>query len=473
MGTLRAVPVCGMTVGNSQSWPSSGSIWDRVMARRSFQCFFAIFLSAITSTGYAETNAAREYTRHDFRKSFELILIQARKGSVVAENDLGKMYFRGQGVERNYGEAIAWFTLAANGGYAEAQSNLGVMYRDGLGTERDDFYALMWFRLAAAQNFARAQYYLGTYYEAGRVVHENREEAKRWYQLAADRGDKMARAAFDAISNDQLRPKSFRAVGPQNQPMPPRFMTVDSQPNGDFLPPAPPAPTPSEPHKPEQLQEPEATSATASTQLSASPQAAENSCLNVISDSLEDSATVRAITNRLIEAIGTFRIEGELNENKQPDFNLTHIECRKQDGISNDQDMLCILNSAIVEAKSERPNYQKPNCSLNLIDSTYSMKQLTSGVYLGIEENFGKCFDTMLTIDLNLKRVSRSFRKNVSTDQINKTASTLFPNICKLPPSQTLMNCTAWAKLRQHSAADAPVSSARYCDFTDAADKIR
>ena len=46
----------------------------------------------------------------------------------MAQNGLGIMYAKGEGVPQDYSKALKWFGLAADKGDAGAQYNLGLMY---------------------------------------------------------------------------------------------------------------------------------------------------------------------------------------------------------------------------------------------------------------------------------------------------------------------------------------------------------
>jgi hypothetical protein len=107
-----------------------------------------------------------------------------------------------------------------------------------------------------------------------------------------------------------------------------------------------------------------------------------------------------------IYAAGTFRIEGEGGEGKQPNFNLAMINCEKQLDERGRASLGCTVTQAVVWATSDKPNTDQPNCSLDLISSSYSMKELQKGVLTGIEASSSACYNTMLTIDRNTKRVS-------------------------------------------------------------------
>ena len=64
---------------------------------------------------------------------FDDILKSANNGEVESQYILGNMYYSGDGVRRNYFEAIKWYRKAAEQGHAKAQNNLGVMYANGKG----------------------------------------------------------------------------------------------------------------------------------------------------------------------------------------------------------------------------------------------------------------------------------------------------------------------------------------------------
>src|SRR4029077_15271419 len=108
-----------------------------------------------------------------------------------------------------------------------------------------------------------------------------------------------------------------------------------------------------------------------------------------------------------IYTAGTFRIAGEADESKQPNFNLSTVNCEKQsDDMGRASPSLgCKLTQAVVWASAGKPDTDSPNCSLDLDASSFSMKELQKGILAGIEEGSTSCFNTMLTIDRNTKRV--------------------------------------------------------------------
>jgi len=128
----------------------------------------------------------------NFEKARQIWLAEAAKGSPSAQNNLGVLYAKGQGVPRDYREAAKWFRLAAEQGDPAAQSNLGIFYAKGQGVPQDDQQAVKWFLLGARQGDANAQFNLGIMYDVGRGVAQNDIVAAAWYLLALENGERVA-----------------------------------------------------------------------------------------------------------------------------------------------------------------------------------------------------------------------------------------------------------------------------------------
>ena len=191
--------------------------------------------------------------------------------------------------------------------------------------------------------------------------------------------------------------------------------------------------------------------------------ASANSCsnVNVIGSFDESGLREYEIGSELgIYAAGTFRIAEEGDESKQPMFNLTEVVCQKRlDGGGN---LECKLTQAVVWAQSGNPEPENRNCSLDLESSTYTMKELQAGIFVGIAET-AACINTMLTIDRNTKRIYLSFTKTKDADKYDK----IRPGLCgALPRTQVLMNCTGWPRSRKQRQVPP-----RYCDFSSSSDK--
>jgi TPR repeat protein len=155
-------------------------------------------LAVPARAGMDEAKAARE--RGDNATAIKELTPLATNGSAEAQNELGTMYKKGEGVAQDSQEAIKWYRLAADQGNAEAQINLGSMYDHGEGVAQDYHEAVKWFRLAADQGDPNGQLKLGFMYEKGRGVTTNRVVAYALYNLAATNDPCLATANRSKLS---------------------------------------------------------------------------------------------------------------------------------------------------------------------------------------------------------------------------------------------------------------------------------
>jgi TPR repeat protein len=66
------------------------------------------------------------------------------------------MYVRGEGVSRDYSQALKWFRRSAELGNPQAQMSLGLLYFNGWGVAKDRDEAVKWCRKAADQGDEQA-----------------------------------------------------------------------------------------------------------------------------------------------------------------------------------------------------------------------------------------------------------------------------------------------------------------------------
>lgn len=112
-----------------------------------------------------------------------------------AQYDLGVMYFKGIGVEKNSTTAYRWFHMAANQGHARAQNDLAVMLSRGIGVSQSNSEAYVWFMKAAEQGFADSQFNLGLLlsHGKGQGMPQHFILAYMWFEIAAQNGILEAR----------------------------------------------------------------------------------------------------------------------------------------------------------------------------------------------------------------------------------------------------------------------------------------
>jgi len=167
-----------------------------------------------------------EYYEKDFITSKELacesyFLGMCRgKGDPKAQNYLGVLYLKGDGVERDLKEAVYWFKKAAAQGNADAQYRLGTMYYsedrsfseklafkfipnihqpvarsqswpkslpvDAVSQDKDK--ALMLFQKSSEQGHSGGQYMLAVMYSKGNILKQDNKKANNLYTLSANQG---------------------------------------------------------------------------------------------------------------------------------------------------------------------------------------------------------------------------------------------------------------------------------------------
>jgi uncharacterized protein len=81
----------------------------------------------------------------------------------------------------------------------EAQMALGLMYEKGDGVTKDFKEAVKLYQLAAEKGDSDAQYKLGLMYSNGEGVSKNYKEAAKLFQLALEKGNLLAQGELDAL----------------------------------------------------------------------------------------------------------------------------------------------------------------------------------------------------------------------------------------------------------------------------------
>jgi uncharacterized protein len=124
---------------------------------------FALALRALCSASGAKADAVsagkRAFDRHDYVHAASLLLVEAERGSPVAQTYLGYLYQYGLGVPRDYVLAASWLHQAAEQGEPTGQFLLGLLFDKGYGVPQDWVQAEVWLNLAAAHAGARQQEY--------------------------------------------------------------------------------------------------------------------------------------------------------------------------------------------------------------------------------------------------------------------------------------------------------------------------
>ena len=122
-------------------------------------------------------------------EEFSALLQKAQQGDTEAQNTVGDMYRKGNGVEKSYEQAFYWYQKAAEQGSVRSMSYIAYMYDEGMGVPQDKTQAFQWYKKAAELGDADAQYWTAAMYEIGSGVEQNIEQAYYWYKKGADQGE--------------------------------------------------------------------------------------------------------------------------------------------------------------------------------------------------------------------------------------------------------------------------------------------
>lgn len=106
----------------------------------------------------------------------------------AAQDYLGRMYIRGDGVAQDATEAIAWFEKSAALGNVEAPADLADVYFFALGVPRDLTKALQWYRKGADRGSLHGTEQLAWCYLEGMGVTKDVDAARNLYMKMAQLG---------------------------------------------------------------------------------------------------------------------------------------------------------------------------------------------------------------------------------------------------------------------------------------------
>ena len=120
------------------------------MIKRSLFALLGVsVLLTVPILSFAQGNATEPQEIRELRA-------KAASGDAAAQYDLGRRYYEGEGIPKNYREAVKWYRRAADQGDAKAQNKLGWIFAYGMGVPENDAEAVKWYRRAADQGYAHA-----------------------------------------------------------------------------------------------------------------------------------------------------------------------------------------------------------------------------------------------------------------------------------------------------------------------------
>jgi len=125
---------------------------------------------------------------------------------IGTERQLGLIYQKGDGTQKDGVQAVIWFRKAADQGDMASEAQLGGIYLNGAkGVVPDKTQAIFWFQKAAEQGDARSAFTLGNLY-----VPTDRAQAIAWFRKSAELGSLDAELTIAKdYSGGYLAPKDI------------------------------------------------------------------------------------------------------------------------------------------------------------------------------------------------------------------------------------------------------------------------
>ena len=142
--------------------------------------FFLTVLIITAANAFGAWSAAKNRLR---------LQAAAETGNVMAQNELGLIYFLGDWVDQDFKIAMEWFEKAANQGDPDASNNIGIMHLNGQGTEKSYIQAYAWFSVAAANDSKLAQEHKGLVVRE--MTPEQISEAEELVEEMAEKNPKL------------------------------------------------------------------------------------------------------------------------------------------------------------------------------------------------------------------------------------------------------------------------------------------
>lgn len=147
-------------------------------------------------------------------------------GDANAQLNLGRSYYFGNGVAKDYEKSFYWMKLAAEQGHYVAQHNLALCYYNGWGCEKNIHTAVEWMKKSSDAGYAPGQYGYGIALIKGEGIAQDEDAGFALIKSSAEKGFLDARAMMGHILLTVERVKDIgtgisysKAAAKENHPM--------------------------------------------------------------------------------------------------------------------------------------------------------------------------------------------------------------------------------------------------------------
>lgn len=174
------------------------------MLKRFILSFVLISFSLSTAQAAELEDGFQAFKAGNYEQALRLWLPLAEKDNADAQYNLGILYQKGLGVEKNRKTAFIWYKRSAANGNTDAMYNLGIMYDRGKVVYRSPKDATRWWKKAAELGNAAAQFNIAVEYAYGRTLGKDVPQAIMWWKKSAQQGHKDSRAALYRVYSEGL-----------------------------------------------------------------------------------------------------------------------------------------------------------------------------------------------------------------------------------------------------------------------------
>jgi len=137
---------------------------------------------------------ALKYEKNKSKQDLALKYLKdsARLGYAKAQYHLGKKYYQGEMLNKDFQQARLWFKKAAAQGYIKAQFKLALMLQNAQGGPRNDSQAIKLLKIASENGLGEAQHALAVNYLQN-PKYQNIERAIFWLQKSVEQDNADAK----------------------------------------------------------------------------------------------------------------------------------------------------------------------------------------------------------------------------------------------------------------------------------------
>ncbi|MEA3352659.1 MAG: tetratricopeptide repeat protein [Campylobacterota bacterium] len=154
--------------------------------------FIIITFIYITSIyGSILDEAIAEHKNENIKNAITLYKQSARAGNDEANFKLGTIYYKGEGVRRNFDIAMKYFQKAAAYGHIKSKYNTAVIYSQKRYSKHNYIKAYNIFLELALEDDPASQNKVGLFLTYGLGVDKDYKEAVKWFEKSYFKGDNL------------------------------------------------------------------------------------------------------------------------------------------------------------------------------------------------------------------------------------------------------------------------------------------